>query len=375
MGSCFSNAARVSPLPPAFLRPPVSTASHRAVSIIRAAETIESIDAATGSKRARLQPPPCGDAACPGCTHPRSLTVYWDTENALGPRTLSAGELASALLLAAEILAHGSPRNGGRVIAVHAARFALPLLKSLRLCGVTLLDAGPKRGAVDCALKGALNDVLVDSLLTSRQSGDVPAGDAWLFVCSGDCDFADDVRRARRAGFRVGVVFSDATNVDFIAQADVALPWSAVLDIAHSSVRSGVAAPTDSVDQVPPSSPASALALSAAIISSPKSGPSTADGSAGGARSSKRICRDFAAGGCPRGDSCRYAHVNAEHQPMCRDYLLGKCKRGQDCRFSHALATANDTAAPAAADGPATTDLPFVSPVKSELEERAIIVC
>ncbi len=353
MGACASNAARVSPSPPVAApapapHPPVLTVSHRAISIVRAAETS---DSPAGSKRARLLPPPCGDAACPGCTVPKSLTVYWDTENALGPRSLSAGELASALLVAAETLAHGSPRNGGRVIAVHAPRFALPLLKSLRTCGVTLLDAGPKRGAVDCALKGALNDVLVDALLAARQSSPAAAGDSWLFVCSGDCDFADDVRRARRAGFRVGVVFSDATNVDFIAQADVALPWSAVLDIAHASVRSGgAAAPADAADQVPPSSPASALAPPSAssrtLISPPKAGallsPPKVGAAAdvaqgvGGARSSKRICRDFAAGGCPRGDACRYAHVVGEGQPPCRDFLLGKCKRGVDCRFSHA---------------------------------------
>ena len=172
-----------------------------------------------------------------------SLTVLWDMENLAVPRQsvkFSAGDLAEAILrLAYEISCRVSgcvgecPRK--TLVCVHPSRFPVPLMNSLRTRGVTMLDAGPKRGAVDTYLKGYMNDEVVDTLLQGGGPGAKGMGERWIFVASGDSDFAMDARRARRAGFRVGIIYGVSSSVDFTKQADAAIPWAAILALVNAT--------------------------------------------------------------------------------------------------------------------------------------------
>jgi hypothetical protein len=51
-------------------------------------------------------------------------------------------------------------------------------------------------------------------------------------------------------------------------------------------------------------------------------------------------CRDYRAGRCTRGNTCRFAHIGVPFRApgghdMCGDFLAGRCARGETCRFSH----------------------------------------
>lgn len=159
-----------------------------------------------------------------------TVVVLWDTENLSGggqKKGLSIGDLGVGLAQCSHEAAGGARGGSAQVIAVHGDRFPRALKSSLRVRGLTLLDAGPKRGSVDGALKGAWNDFVVDALLGGRRER------GWLFVASGDKDFADDVRRAQRAGFKVGIICRENTATDFSSLGDAVVPWRAVVAAAE----------------------------------------------------------------------------------------------------------------------------------------------
>jgi hypothetical protein len=275
-------------------------------------------------------PPSCGAARCRGCAGVRSLRVWWDTENCPVPklpsRGASAGALGEALREAALVLAHARARPAGaacRVVAVHGHRYPAPLRTSLRTHGVESLDAGHKRGAVDVAIKCGINDAIVEELLlrgcaaapaaAPAVSADAAGGADWIVVVSGDCDYADDVRRAKRAGFRVAVIFAAATASDYVGLADAALPWATLCAFAAAATpvirgiatRAQIAAPaadtSGSAGSGAPENPASP----------PLSPPPGATAAAAPAASRKKPCRNWAeTGTCAYNEKCRFAHAS-----------------------------------------------------------------
>ena len=262
---------------------------------------------------------PCGGAAgCAGCVRVAALHVFWDVENAGISHSgrASAADVAAALVEEARRLAHD--RRGAAVtdnsadvgagagpglVAVVPHRFPAPLRKSLHLAGIVAKDAGDKRGAVDIALKDLVNDVVVDFALRRRRAA-LGGAPTFLFIASGDGDFAGDVRRARRAGLRVGLIYPAASPAGFIRLADLALPWTAVLERAERIAEagpqpSGLAAaglPRGGAPSPPPASPSSSSSSSSSLSSSLS--PRAAE-----------ACRDFVRGRCARGAACRYSHV------------------------------------------------------------------
>lgn len=316
----------------------------------------------------------CSDAACPGCAlrhgtsrrvsltpPPASLIVCWDVDNAnprqrspgelalppsaRQPSPINAGDVARALLDVVALLSGGRPesmRSGvcSSLVAVHHSRESLPLRASLRAAGVRMLDAGTKLGAVDIALKGVFNDVVVEHVLgrlghscaPSPQSPLPPAdqqehgqlsppplqrrlrgGDSWVWLVSGDRDFADDCRRARRVGLRVGIVYTAAASPDLLSHADASVPWAAILNIA---ALYPAAAFLHSRQRVPATPDAPAIA--GAVPSSVGAPPTTAELPPAGAASingstaaalGKTVCRHFLRGKCRHGDACSFMHV------------------------------------------------------------------
>ena len=282
-----------------------------------------------------LKSPPCGLIKCNGCSLIRSVSVWWDTENCCIPRNagglvVSAGAIGEALREAALVLvhAHAQPSMGIRVIAVHAPRYPTPMRTSLRTHGIDTLDAGPKRGAVDVALKGAFNDVIVDELLRGARAHS-SEGATWLIIVSGDSDYADDIRRAKRAGLRVAVIFAAATANDFVGLADVALPWISVCDIAAAMTKGNIAG-----------------------VMARQAKPSPAAHSKSPAHSDdreKKLCKTFCrTGTCENGENCRFAHIAMNDREVCRNYLNSNCKKGADCWYLHKSAEEVEMAAEAA---------------------------
>ena len=269
-----------------------------------------------------LKSPPCGLISCTGCSLIRSVSVWWDTENCCIPRNagglvVSAGAIGEALREAALVLvhAHAQPSMGIRVIAVHAPRYPTPMRTSLRTHGIDTLDAGPKRGAVDVALKGAFNDVIVDELLRGARAH-TSEGATWLIIVSGDSDYADDIRRAKRAGLRVAVIFAAATANDFVGLADVALPWISVCEIAAAMTKRNI---TGVMARQAKPSPAAH-----------KQSPAHSDDR------EKKLCRQFCrTGTCENGENCRFAHTAMNEREVCRNYLVSNCKKGPDCWYLH----------------------------------------
>lgn len=205
------------------------------------------------------------------------------------------GDFAAAL---AQLCSEASGGGSVEVIAVHGDRFPRGMRSSLRVRGATLLDAGPKRGSVDGALKGYWNDLVVDALLR-RGGGGVGALNGWLFVASGDKDFSDDVRRAQRAGFRVGIIYGDIAANDFLTLGDVRMPWKQVVmaaeRIAAELLRRGVA--------LEPPSPAGEGGGGGPPSPTPPAPPTPL------ARAKSSVpCRDFQNDRCWR-TNCRFAHV------------------------------------------------------------------
>jgi hypothetical protein len=236
-----------------------------------------------------------------------TIIALWDTENLSGPlKRCSLGDLSAALARCCFEAAGGVLDGAGgdatraapvEVIAVHGERFPRNLKSSLRVRGATLLDAGPKRGSVDGALKGYWNDIVVDALL--REGGKRERG--WLFCASGDKDFSDDVRRAQRAGWKVGIIFGDNTSSDFFSLGDARVPWKTVVaaaeGIAADLLRRGVVEAVADGGAAPPA-PSPAPASPA-----PPAAPS--------ARQKSSVpCRDFQRDACFRAN-CRFAHVKS----------------------------------------------------------------
>jgi hypothetical protein len=212
----------------------------------------------------------------PGSLH--SLTLLWDCENLQVPKSkeFTAGDLSDAMVEVAFVAAcKASGCIGGEcksklLVCVHPARYPLPLMNSLRTRGVQMLDAGTKRGAVDTHLKGYMNDLVVNTLLAGGGPGVAGMGERWIFVVSGDADFAMDARRARKGGFKVGIIYAPNSNSDFTLQADCSVPWSDVLEAARlkKSLVGSTAAVTGTPSTEAPPTPSAQSALSS---------PSTSD--------------------------------------------------------------------------------------------------
>jgi hypothetical protein len=211
------------------------------------------------------------------------------------------GDFAAAL---SQLCSEASGGGSVEVIAVHGDRFPRGMRSSLRVRGATLLDAGPKRGSVDGALKGYWNDLVVDALLL-RGGGGGSGGAAgcrgWLFVASGDKDFSDDVRRAQRAGFRVGIIYGEIAANDFLTLGDVRVPWKQVVvaaeRIAAELLQRGVA--------LEPPSAAGEGGGGGPPSPTPPAPPTPLTP---GRSKSPVPCRDFQNDRCWR-TNCRFAHI------------------------------------------------------------------
>lgn len=225
-----------------------------------------------------------------------ACVVLWDTENLSGPlKRFTMGDLSAALAQCSSEASSGAPST---VVAVHSDRFPRSMRSSLRVRGATLLDAGPKRGSVDGALKGYWNDVVVDALLRAPGVG----ARGWLWVASGDKDFSDDVRRAQRAGFKVGIVFGEPTAADFLTLGDARVPWRQVVAaaerIAEEMLRRGMLEAPCGVD-----TPVVNAVAPPAPVATPRATPQSTP------RAKSTVpCRDFQRKACFRAN-CRFAHV------------------------------------------------------------------
>ena len=100
---------------------------------------------------------------------------------------------------------------------------------------------------MDIKLKDCVNDVIVDFALRRGAAealrGGGGGGDnapSYLFIASGDGDFAGDVRRAKLVGLRVGLFYPPAVAKDYVRLYDLALPWAAVLERAEEIAGAGL---------------------------------------------------------------------------------------------------------------------------------------
>ena len=264
--------------------------------------------------------PPCGGAAasCAGCSPVAALHIFWDTENAFASREgrASAADVAAALVELARGLAHerrasaSAALAGPGLVAIVSHRCPEPLRKSLDLCHVAMRDAGTKKGGVDIKLKDCVNDVIVDFALRRGAAealrGGGGGGDnapSYLFIASGDGDFAGDVRRAKLVGLRVGLFYPPAVAKDYVRLYDLALPWAAVLERAEEIAGAGL--------QPEGLAAAGLLRRSGVPTQSPPPQSSPSQSAATGASSKKELCRDFQRGRCRRGEHCTYLHAAA----------------------------------------------------------------
>lgn len=268
----------------------------------------------------------------PLATPPLSLIILWDVENLPVPRLKEQREYGTAGDLGEALLAHCVQASGAdtqtstmaRLVCVHPERYPIPLKNSLRTRGVTMLDAGSKRGAVDTHLKAYLNDTIVDTLL---EAGGGSASSAslrrWVWLASGDADFAGDVRRARRCGFKVGIIHGAASSPDFFEHCDAHVRWDAVLaecerraagKRAAPGAASGAGAGEEAVgageeagaEPASPSAARSASGSSGSPAGTALASPAPAQQQPG---ADAPLCRNFGSDkGCTK-RNCRYRHV------------------------------------------------------------------
>ena len=292
-----------------------------------------------------------------------SLTILWDVENLPIPRkdgkaakdVFTAGDVGEALLARCE-QASGGTCSAARVLCVHPERYPIPLKNSLRTRGVQMLDAGPKRGAVDTHLKGYLNDLLVDYLLEQGSSlsgegsrageGGSASSRRWVWLASGDADFAGDVRRARKCGFKVGIIHGAASNADFFGQADASLTWDNVLadctaKVGRKASLSSSSAGAGAAGSVAGGAPAPGESSSSSRADSPA--PSgEADGPVGeGSSSSSSSSSGGDSMAVLPGEAVEVASPSAgtsNTRPPCKFFSTsGGCTR-KNCRFPHVAA-------------------------------------
>jgi hypothetical protein len=264
-----------------------------------------------------------------------ALTVLWDVENLPIPRREgtafgTAGDLGEALLAHCVQASGAQACPVARLVCVHPERYPIPLKNSLRTRGVQMLDAGPKRGAVDTHLKCFLNDAIVDALLEEGGGGGGRAGGGrgtrWLWLASGDSDFAGDVRRARRCGFRVGIIHGAASNADYFEHADATVQWSAVL--AECEKRAAGKRGSGGGGS------ASEAAAEASAEPTPRRGAAGARSSGGS--SSDSAVEEGRAGAQPP-PAAAAAAATAE---LCRNFSSSKGCTKRNCRFRHLAAAA-----------------------------------
>lgn len=273
------------------------------------------------------------------------FVVLWDVENLPIPKPLpasasraafTAGDVGEALLRHCLLASGGlSSTANTRLVCVHPDRYPMPLKNSLRTRGVQMLDAGAKRGAVDTHLKSYLNDLLIETLLEAKRPGE-----RWLWLASGDADFAGDLRRARRCGFRVGVIHGLASNQDYYGQSDATVNWDAIIaECTAGGGRKGSAGAADAAGGaelgggggavVAAEAAAQApLALPGAPVAAPSSEPPP-EGSSGEASSPS---------GKRSGEKAEtpLAGVSSPNtRPPCKYFLSPTGCTRKSCRFPH----------------------------------------
>ena len=105
--------------------------------------------------------------------------------------------------------------------------------ENLRIVGAVVINAGPKRGAVDVMLKSRVAAMLLEQR-------DVPAevkASHVVVIASGDRDFAHEVRGLQLEGLRVGVLCNEQARDAYVGLADMYGLWPTLL--AAASGRGG----------------------------------------------------------------------------------------------------------------------------------------
>jgi hypothetical protein len=275
---------------------------------------------------------------------PSSVTVLWDVENLPIPRRKedggreygTAGDLGEALLahcVAASGAARAAP-VAARLVCVHPERYPIPLKNSLRTRGVQMLDAGSKRGAVDTHLKNFFNDSIVDALLEGARGG-ARAG-RWMWLASGDADFAGDVRRARRCGFKVGIIFGAASSADYTEHADASVRWDAVLAECERRVaeKRGAEGGSGGGGGVSASSASPARSAGPAASEAPAAAPPGTSGGGGGPEATAQAAQEGRSAGGAAPAPAAVPAAGAE-VPLCRNFLSRRGCTARNCRYRH----------------------------------------
>lgn len=321
----------------------------------------------------------------------RVKIVFWDTENCAAPA--AGGASAAAMMNALNALL--TPLTGAaglEVRAFHAKRISDRAASSIRTHGGMLVDAGRKQGAVDVAMKAAINDVLIDYALNGAyhtwlpigqlhdggspgepgrsaspatphaggsaallRRGDsrtqlVPAGGEsdvalsrpLLVLVSGDRDFADDVRRATRAGFTVVVVSNVQAAADYAALGRWCIPWQAVGQFAAEE-SGGTAASSAHGNDAPQSDAGVERSGSATRRRRKPRTPSrdsrrgTSEAKELGTGSGERTCTPSPAEAreSPRGQPVLQAAPAPSRRMLCRHFSRGRCRFGSECQYLH----------------------------------------
>lgn len=188
---------------------------------------------------------------------PTKITVFWDTENLAWNQQKRASDLYCALgVLVRREVETFLNRDGlspAHVIAVHNGKyFGTSHFNALACINADLRNAGTKVCCVDWKLKCLWNDYLVECMQTN-----VPVSNEWLWIASSDSDFADDIRRAKKIGFKVGVVHNNNVVQEYVQLADAVVHWTSILNhkplpsIANAIVEPPVSTPAISI-AVPP---------------------------------------------------------------------------------------------------------------------------
>jgi hypothetical protein len=145
--------------------------------------------------------------------------------------------LRHAILRGALGLAEGArlpPVIMNWVFIVASASHSAPLLDRLRTAGVSIYSSGGKRGSVDVELKRQLQAFA--SMLLRREG-------VRVYIASGDCDFAADLRLLQEAGFEAGVIANASSRRAYVDQAEHVLSWEALVAQATGGGASGAAEP------------------------------------------------------------------------------------------------------------------------------------
>ena len=227
----------------------------------------------------------------------RRLVLFWDSENCAVPARITAADALTAL--SRLISSATGSRSRPEVRLYHSKYLPGPVRVSARTWGAQLIDAGRKEGAVDIALKGGINDLLLDVVMAQQRADERPI----VGIISGDRDFSDDLRRLRKAGLQTICVYNSTAHPDYASLADFSFPWNATSNISSNHWAS---------------SPIDAMKRSLPPATSERRAP----------------CRYFTGqpGSCRDGQRCRYAHDHHSN-----NFLASKCERGRLGPLAHGL--------------------------------------